>query len=267
MLNLRILITDTAIDAVKHYLWNELPSVKSSHRLEGVARGFGFNTYAAMLHSAKSSPLMSNGVDATKFSMYLRDHGFEVEAVHLYRTAARVAVSDVLAKNPRLSIRGYGIGQPGWDFDQKRRKTPKEEYSDFLIDRSELLSKHALNEFLLAFALVQNIPPTQTVREAIGSYRLKHIAENMPYTCNDGTKLGPQYVSNGALIAAALHAGFRMKTYVDALGWDHINVSFNMSKRAVDDLDCELRPYGPTAQDRARLAERRKFRGYYGMTG
>jgi hypothetical protein len=81
----------------------------------------------------------------------------------------------------------------------------------------------------------------------------------MPLTTADGTTIGPQYVSNGALIAAALSAGFKMKTYIDRRGYDAINVSFNMSKRAIDDLDCKYRPDGAEAQRRAWVEEQRRY--------
>ncbi len=230
MFNLRIPITRAAIEDIKAYLWNELAFVKSSHRLEAVARGLLFRSYAAMLHSAKSSSQLSDGFDSALFSSYLRKHGFDVAPVYLYRAAAYVAVSAALAKVPLLSSRGYGVGRPQWDFDKKRRETPGEQYAKFADARTELLSQHSLDEFLLAFAFAQRIPPTKTVQGGMGSYRLKHIAENMAHVCADGVTLGPRYVSNGALIAAALSASFKMKTYLDHLGYDHINVSFNMSK-------------------------------------
>ena len=94
------------------------------------------------------------------------------------------------------------------------------------------------------------VRPTKTIRKGTGSYRLKHIAENYACTYPEGEKLGPTYVTNGVLIAAALHAGFRMKTYVDERGYDCVNVSFNMSKPCLDDLDCEIRPNGACAAHR-----------------
>ena len=57
---------------------------------------------------------------------------------------------------------------------------------------------------------------------------------------------------DGMLIAAAVHMGFKYKTHVDELGYDTLNVSFNMSKPLVDDLDALIRPQSGFAQDRAR---------------
>src|SRR5260370_1447636 len=79
------------------------------------------------------------------------------------------------------------------------------------------------------------VQPTKTITSGSGSDRLKHIAENYACTYPEGVKLGPQYVPNGMLIAAAVHMGFKYKTYVDDLSY--ANVNFNMSKRSIDELD------------------------------
>src|ERR1700683_2869710 len=54
MLKLYIPIVPATVVAIKEYLWAELPSVKSSHRLEAIARGLGFKTYAALLQATQS---------------------------------------------------------------------------------------------------------------------------------------------------------------------------------------------------------------------
>ena len=56
----------------------------------------------------------------------------------------------------------------------------------------------------------------------------------------------------GMLIAAAVHMGFKYKTYVDDLGYDLPNVNFNMSKRSIDELDFEIRPSTDWTHDRVR---------------
>jgi hypothetical protein len=236
MLKLYIPIAPATVVAIKEYLWAELPSVKSSHRLEATARGLGFKSYAALLQAAQCIIPTVVKPETAPFILYLRQHGFEVEPAHLYRTVARVAVSIVLEKAPKLSAHGYGFHAPQWIADLRRYETPQEKYKKFLQSRDELLSKGCLDEFLLAFAIAQKIRQTKTVRDSANSYHLTHIAERTSYVCADGTELGPRYVSNGAFITAALYAGFRMKTYLDHLGYDHINVCFNMPKREIGDL-------------------------------
>jgi hypothetical protein len=258
MLEIPIPITLGTIGTIKQGLAETIADVKSSHRVEASARALGFRTYASMLDAAKSGHVAANTANGATFRHYLDQHGFNVEAIHLYRAVARVAICAVLEVNPRLSMRGYGFGPPHWNPDLKRFESPQESYARFRLDRAEFLFRGGFDQFLLALAFVQRIPPTKTVRGA-GSYRLKHIAENMRFTTADGTTIGPKYVSNGALIAAALSAGFKMKTYVDHLGYDAINVSFNMPKRVIEDLDCEYCPRGVEAQRRAWIEEQRRY--------
>lgn len=266
MLSLQIPITPSSVDTIKAYLLKSIPHVKSSHRVEAAARALGFGTYAAMLAAAKSDEIRFGVLHEQLFRSYLRERDQDVTSIHIYRAAARVAVSAVMNTVPRLSMRGYGVGQPQRIYGEKRWETPTESYVRFTKDRTEFLSDNALDEFLRALAFIGRIPPTKTIRGGTGSYRLKHLAENMPITLPDGMTLGPDYVSNGALIAAAIHAGFKMKTHVDDLGYEEINVTFNMPKKVVDDLDCELRPDGGFAQDRARLVEFRKRSRRYGYS-
>lgn len=89
---------------------------------------------------------------------------------------------------------------------------------------------------------------------------MKHIAENFKCTYPDGEKLGPHYVPNGVLIAAAIHAGFMTKSHFDELGYHTLNVTFNMSKPCLDDLDYEVRPDSGRSQDRRRDEERRRLK-------
>ncbi len=49
-----------------------------------------------------------------------------------------------------------------------------------------------------------------------------------------GTLLRPFYVSNGALIIAAVHAGFHDKVHLDDFGFEQVNVTFNMAKPVID---------------------------------
>jgi hypothetical protein len=251
MFVLRIPVTPSHVDALKADLIKTLPEVKSSHRVEALGRGLGFKTYAALRAVAESTvPLMAT-ISGASFSGYLAEHSFKIDPTHLYRAAAQVAINDVLDKMPRLSIHGIGFGRPQRNQD-KTWETPQQSYAKFVERRQECQGLHAAEEFLLALALLARVQPTTTITSGSGSYRLKHIAENYACTYPEGSKLGPQYVPNGMLIAAAVHMGFRYKTYFDDLGYDLPNVNFNMVKRSIDDLDFEIRPNTGFAHDRMR---------------
>lgn len=191
------------------------------------------------------------------FSDYLKEHGFEVDPAHLYRAAAEVAIQAVLDAMPRLNIHGIGFGRPKRNADGSRQ-TPEQQYAEFQERREECFGKHAAEAFLRSLALLARVRETKTIRSGAGSYRLKHIAESYVCTYPEGGKLGPAYVPNGMFIAAAVHMGFAYKTYVDDIGYDTLNASFNMSKTVVDDLDAEIHPRTGFASDRARRREARR---------
>ena len=259
MFVLQISVTLAHLDVLKGGLAKVLPEVKSSHRVEALGRGLRFKTYAALRAAAQSPELLMATVSGESFAAYLAEHGFDVDPAHLHRAAAQVAINDVLDKMPRLSIHGIGFGRPQRNQD-KIWETPQQCYAKFVERRQECRGQHAAEEFLLALALLSRVQPTKTVMSASGSYRLKHIGENDACSYPEGGKLGPRYVANGMLIAAAVHMGFRYKTHVDNLGYDTLNASFNMSKRSIDDLDFEIRPNAGFAHDRIRRQQLKKAR-------
>jgi len=113
---------------------------------------------------------------------------------------------------------------------------------------------------LLSLALLGRVKPTKTIRQYSNSYWLKHIAENYECTFPHGARLGPQYVPNGIFIAAAVHAGFEIKTHMDDFGYESLNVTFNMSKPSLLELEYEIRPESGRSQDRRRLEQRRAMK-------
>jgi hypothetical protein len=252
---LRIAVTASAVEQLKADLFKSLPNVKSSHRAEALGRGLGFRTYAAMLSASRSDMPPIAIVTEALFSAYLKEHGFEVHPPYLYRAVARVAIQGVLNATPKLHIYGIGLGRPERNIDGSRQTT-EQRYAEFVKRREECLDQFAVEAFLRSLALLDRIPATRTIRSSAGSYRLKHIAETYACEYPEGGKLGPGYVPNGMLIAAALHMGFKHRTHVDGLGHDLPNATFNMSKTVVDDLDAEIRPRTGFAQ--VRLRKRRR---------
>jgi len=254
---LTILATSATIDAVKAELLKTLPDVKSSHRCEAIARGLNFRTYASLLTAVRSTSPVVATAHGVAFSTYLQAHGFDVSPQPFYRAVVRVAIRAVLESTPKLTASGIGVGEPRRKPDGKWENW-RDQQVKFVKDREELLSDYAVEPFLLSLALLKKVEPTKTIRPSPSSYWIKRIAENYACTYPEGNKLGPQYVTNGIFIAAAIHAGFKIKTYMDERGFDSLNVSFNMSKPILIDLDCEIRPDGARAQDRRRRDEWRR---------
>ncbi len=251
MFVLRARITERSVQQLKLELTKSQPNVKSSHRVEALGRGLGFLTYAALQDSSRSSKPCFVEVSGVRFGDYLLERGFPVDPEPLYLTVAEVAIREVLEAVPLLHVFGMGIGRPK-RMPNGSWSTPKQQYAEFLDLRKECLGRNAARAFLQSLAFLALVKKTKTIRSGTGSYRLKHVAENYECTYPEGAKLGPVYVPNGMLIAAAVHMGFRYRTHVDDLGYITLNVSFNMSKPTIDDLDARIRPQSGFAQDLAR---------------
>lgn len=227
-----IAVTRPTLDAIKTDLTRALPDVKSSHRCEALARALGFRTYAAArVATEDGSEAGRREADERAFAAYLAAHGFIVDTIPFHLATARAALAEVLAAEPSLTMEGMGIGDRERVGD--RWETGAERRARFDASRAKLLTDDSVEQFLRALACVSRITPTKAFTGRHDSYGLKHIAEGLPCTYPVGQPLGPAYVSNGALIAAALHAGFRAKTYTDPAGRLSLNVSFNMSLRSI----------------------------------
>ncbi|HWG06457.1 MAG TPA: hypothetical protein VG271_15710, partial [Beijerinckiaceae bacterium] len=197
-------------------------------------------------------------VQSKEFCAYLAQHGSaNLSAVPFYRAAAKTALREIVSKTPRLTMWGMGVGRPERKADGKWEDV-REFSARFSASRKDLLSDGGIDAFLASLAFLTKVTPTKTVRNGTGSYWLKHIAENYSCTYPEGEKLGPRYIPNGAFIAAAIQAGFKFKLFVDELGYTNVNVTFNMSKPLLVDLDCQIRPNGAHAQSRRARQEMRR---------
>lgn len=260
MFSLSIPLPESNLDIIKLALTKALPDVKSSHRCEAIARGLGFRTYASLLAEVRSGREPIVTANGAAFMQYLASHDFNVGSPPFYRAVGHAALKTISEKYPRLTNHGIGVGPPKnlggyWKTEADRR-------SRFAEGRADLTSERSVEAFLLALSFVQRVEPTKTIRPATNSYWLKHIAENYAAAYPDGEKLGPGYVANGLLIAAAMQAGFQLKPFVDDYGYETLNAGFNMSKASLYDLDCEIRPDGSRAQARRERERQRANKGY-----
>lgn len=241
MFTLHIPVTRLSVDALKADLTKNLSDVKSSHRCEAMARAFGFQTYASILAAT------ADGADAGRreangllFAAYLVERGFEVDTSIFHRAVGRIAMSEIIAREPQLNTGGIGAGDrrrvnglPETADDRQRRVEDS---------RADFTSDYTVEEFLRALVFVTRVKPIKRIGRQAYSYELKHLAEKTPCTYPEGQQLGPDYVSNGALIAAAIYAGFTHRQ-IDADEWTpSLNANFNMSPRSIRELRAELRP-------------------------
>ncbi len=257
--DLRISVNKISAASIKRELTIVLPSVKSSYLSEAIARGLGFKTHASLISAicAEGNALCS--VSCSAFSAFLQERGHISHERFFAIATARVAIRNVMEAEPRLSHAGYGAGRPKRKLDGKWESS-KEHYERFLQERDQLLSNYAVEEFLRSLSFVQLINSIKTINRRSGSYGLKHRAEKLDCSYSCGTRLGPHYVANGSLIVAAVHAGFKYKTFVDELGYPSINVAFNMSQISLDDIRYRYLNTKGWTKERELRAERRVIR-------
>jgi hypothetical protein len=197
----------TDIESLKRQLGELLPAVKSSHRVEAMARGLGWQTHAA-LRAMLGREAVQRTVDDSAFTNYLGLHGFsEAPAdalseavVHCKFPQERAAIQRVLEHEPRLARRGFGVFRDA-------KQTIEDSQEEFAHDRAELYSAWGISEFLRAREYLSLASHRRTVNDRRSSYGLKHDAEH--YFRDRG--IADNYVSNGALIAAAIHLGFNYR--------------------------------------------------------
>jgi hypothetical protein len=73
----------------------------------------------------------------------------------------------------------------------------------FIKERKSMLDEESVDEFLRAVSFLACVNKTKAIGKRQNSYSLKHEAEK-----NRSREFGNPYVSNGMMIAAAIHLGF-----------------------------------------------------------
>lgn len=203
----------TDIESIKRELLRLLPNVKSSHRVEAIARGLGWNSNAAL----RADLLIDEAereIDDTVFAAYLNTHGFSAagfgalgEAVVCCKFAAeRAAIKLAMDIEPSLARWGFGmIESPAQTREQRK--------IEFQQAREEMLTAQGVAEFIRARYFLSHFRRRASINRRVSSYGLKHQAEGF----HRDLGLADVYVGNGMLIAAAIHLGFKvMRTGINA---------------------------------------------------
>jgi hypothetical protein len=215
--------------------------ISASRRKTAVALSLNFNYDKC--NEAKTSDnkvLAKRRVNGCEFVDYLLQQGIQSSAMVLYEAVAAVAMQSVSDFYPMLSVRGWGVG-----LSERRQNGLIEDEngsSSFEVDRIELRSRSSTRPFLLSLAFLENVVRAKSVRNHAGSYWIKHIAEHYSYRFPCGESLGPMNVPNGVLIAAAIYAGFDFKTHKNGSGDELRNVTFNISRSSLIQLEKDLNP-------------------------
>jgi hypothetical protein len=118
-----------------------------------------------------------------------------------------------MAHEPLLTRFGFGIYRDP-------EKTPEERRQELQAVRAQLVSSEGVSEFSRACEFLAYYPVRKTINPKAFSYGLKHAAEHFHRELGNNDN----YVSNGALIGAAIHLGFDYRA-------DGPNAYFNMGLR------------------------------------
>ena len=194
------------MDGIKAELGDLFSDIKSSHRTEALARGFGFKTNAALRASLKAGSKECL-IDNLAFNNYLGDHGFTLardngltEGVRRQQfSVALAAIKEVMVREAHLSHLGFGVFHG-------RSKSIERQQTEFLENRRSMTEPYAVEEFIHACAFLSRFEKRATINKVSSSYGLKHEAERFFEGQVDNS-----YISNGMFIAAAIHLGFRVQ--------------------------------------------------------
>lgn len=200
---LTITVHQSDIDQIKFDLCKTLSSIKSSHRVEAIARGLGFRSNAALRAALKINAIIVSA-DQSAFVSYLHSHGFEDSGIGFMRACAKIAIQQTMLKLPDVTYFGMGMRQ-------LKNKMDEDQQCEFQERRELMLSDSAAGEFLLAYAFVSKLTKRKTLNRAFTSYGLKHEAERYFSLHIRERQFGHGYIANGVLIAAAAFAEFQVK--------------------------------------------------------
>lgn len=222
------------LDTVKTSASRYLSSVPPGLRVEVLARGLGFNTWASM----KVSTCCRKHLNVSLATDFAASRGISVEPLDLHLTMAGASLLRVAAMTPELHLLGTSISYFSLSSEEMRaiwethpaseavRQVETTRLAKFEEKRALLFENKQAEQTLRALALFSALKPTKTVgAKARSSYGIKHLAEAQAYDLGDGIVLRPDYVSNVDVMVAALDGGFPTKHH----GGSSPNVSIGIA--------------------------------------
>jgi hypothetical protein len=234
---MKVSISYADIDPLKSQLLALAPAVKASHRVEAMARGFGFGSHAALLAAVGDNPAAC-AVDNSAFGAFLRERGgadlpYDTLSEAVVRTKfadSRTAIEAVMDREPALCANGLR------SYD--RRLSLADNTANFQRWRQEMLEAHCVEQFIRAVAYLETREKSKTVTRSATSYGYKHDAERFHRAAAPGED---PYIANGMFIAAALHLGFMVKRDADNSPNVLINIATPKTPRQRSELAGSMR--------------------------
>lgn len=203
------------IESMKADLARYLPDIKSSHRVEALARALGYKTYASL--RARNENVIVD-VSWPAFDNYLKEKGFHATAKPLFLAAGRACM--------RLTM----------DFADYRtlQRHVYEERKKLSLD--DIFSDTAVEEFLRSCFLLIHVPHTQSPTKGRNSLDMKRLAEEIKLLYPDGEESPPSFVATSSFVLAALGSGF----WFEPLDGELENLHFNMMQEGFVGLVDEI---------------------------
>jgi hypothetical protein len=200
---MRISIGLSTIDSLKAEMLQALPHIKSSHRVEAMARGLGWSTNAAMRADlAHGTALRTVRSDA--FATYLAERHLTAWPRCFVDTVLKALIRAVMDAHPELTHHGFGVYE-------EQRISSQERQTRYETSRAEMLSARALGEFERGWDFLESLERTKAPTRVFTSYNLKHTAERWHRHRGIEGRWERAYVSNGMLLAAAVALGLQVK--------------------------------------------------------
>lgn len=103
MFTLPIFVDSATIRSMKADLRKTLPAIKSSHRIEALARALGFQTNAALRAATNQHSSFETIVSWKDFRNYLNGKDFHPTAKPLYLAASKAAIRRIMDRYPMLT--------------------------------------------------------------------------------------------------------------------------------------------------------------------
>jgi len=215
---MKVRLKATDLPIYKRYLRDALPHVNASHRIEAMARGLGFKSYAAFIDKLNNGVVEETAVE-TKFQEYMASKAFTVTPRTLSRALARAMMEPHINSDTRITTHGYRLpdnyGFSGPKYVNEYNRSRAEFYEDWFCD-----------QFELALLFIQHAYRRKTLNRDFSTYKWKHTAENISRKHGIRKDLG-DYVCNGVLIIAALYDGLDVRQ----ISWHSMSAYLNISSR------------------------------------
>ena len=209
---MKISIKLSDLESLKRDIAEEYPEYGAGHRVEAIARGLGFNTYAHLRAQGTDRPI-SCDLNVEKFDFYLQGKpkaedeqakkSKRYTTLHpLWVAVIRLWIEDTLCR-PEAA----GLTEGGFYLNPKS-KTYSE---DFARAKKEMLGHLQVSSFARSLEFLSRIKTTKRMLDSPRSYGQKHHVERWWSSYGYEQTGENNYTYHGMYVLAAIHLGIKIK--------------------------------------------------------